>query len=73
MRQECSMYHLDNGQGPIERDPRNDPRRQDDERVVERKPIAADRPADESQTWPDLPADRRRTERRRIERMGTDI
>jgi hypothetical protein len=68
------MYRSENARDAVERDPRNDPRtrsRVDGETVVERNPIIADghrEPADTS-TSPE----RRRTERRRIERMGTDI
>jgi hypothetical protein len=67
------MYASDNSREQIERDPNNDPRRSHaDEIMVDRKPIVADRPGDDS-AWPDAPFERRRTERRRIERMGTDI
>jgi hypothetical protein len=69
------MHRFDNSQDPIERDPKNDqrsPSQTDGEVVVERKPIVADRPRtpDDPRT---LVGDRRRGERRRIERMGTDI
>jgi hypothetical protein len=40
--------------------------------LVDRRPIIADRPRDE-QDWPTVPIERRRSDRRRIERMGTDI
>jgi len=68
------MYAFDGSREHVERDPRNDPRSRDsqDEIEVERRPIVADRSRDESQ-WPSGPVDRRRSERRRIERMGTDI
>ena len=68
------MYAFDSSREHVERDPRNDPRSRDsqDEVVVERRPIVADRSRDDSQ-WPSVPVDRRRSERRRIERMGTDI
>jgi hypothetical protein len=69
------MYASDSSRGHVERDPRNDPRgrTREDEIVIDRQPIVADRPRDEEDAWPAAPTDRRRTERRRIERMGTDI
>ena len=69
------MYASDSSHKHVERDPRNDPRSRshDDEIVIDRKPIVADRSRDEGDGWPIAPTDRRRTERRRIERMGTDI
>lgn len=67
------MYAFNSSREPVERDPRNDPRRSPSGEVaVERKPIVADRSAD-TLTWPAAPAERRTGERRRIERMGTDI
>lgn len=68
------MYSADNAREPVERDPRNDPRGRpsEGEAEVERKPIVADRAGDGT-AWPAVPMERRRTERRRIERMGTDI
>ena len=67
------MYESESSREHIERDPNNDPRRsQADEIIVDRKPIVADKPGDDS-GWPAAPFERRRTERRRIERMGTDI
>jgi hypothetical protein len=67
------MYRSENAHDQIERDPRNDPRGsgRDPEKVVERKSIVADRSREEG--WPSVPVDRRRGERRRIERTGTDI
>jgi hypothetical protein len=67
------MHASDSLRNHVERDPRNDPRSRglEDEIVVDRKPIVADRPRDDD-SWPSVP-ERRRTERRRIERMGTDI
>lgn len=63
----------ENSRGHVERDPRNDPRRTHaDEVVVERQPVIADRPRAESE-WPAVEFERRRGERRRIERTGTDI
>ena len=70
------MYRSDSSHDQVERDPRNDPRTRgqaDGEVQVERKPIVADRSREDDPAWPVAPADRRRTERRRIERMGTDI
>lgn len=69
------MYASDNAREreQVERDFRNDPRRTHaDEIVVDRSPIVADRPQDET-AWPTAPFERRRSDRRRIERMGTDI
>ena len=69
------MYASDNARErePVERDPRNDPRRTHaDEIVVERPSIVADRPQEDT-GWPSVPSERRRSDRRRIERMGTDI
>jgi len=68
------MYASENSREHVERDPRNDPRSRThaEEIVVERPPIAADRPQ-EDDSWPTAPSERRRTERRRIERMSTDI
>jgi hypothetical protein len=68
------MYRSDSSHEPVERDPRNDPRRSqaDGEVEIDRKPIVADRPRDEDDAWGRVP-ERRRSERRRIERMGTDI
>jgi hypothetical protein len=58
----------------VERDPRKDPRSRThaEEIVVDRQPIVADRPQEDG-AWPNAPRERRITERRRIERMGTDI
>lgn len=69
------MYRSASSNDHTERDPRNDPRSrgQADDVEIERKPIVADRPRDEENAWPVAPMDRRRGERRRIERMGTDI
>jgi hypothetical protein len=68
------MYASDNSREHVERDPRRDPRSrtQADEVVVDRPPIVADRPRQEN-IWPTAPVERRHSERRRIERMGTDI
>ena len=69
------MYLADNSRDRIERDPRNDPRSRNQpegEVEIERKPIVADRSRDED-AWPVAPIERRTGERRRIERMGTDI
>jgi hypothetical protein len=67
------MYVSEGSREQVERDPNNDPRRSHaDEIIVDRRPIVADKPADDS-AWPAAPFERRRTERRRIERMGTDI
>jgi hypothetical protein len=68
------MYASDNSHEHVERDPRNDPRSRihADEIVVDRKPIVADRPRQDD-AWPAAPSERRTGERRRIERMGTDI
>jgi len=67
------MYASDSSREHVERDPRNDPRSRThaDEIVVDRQPIVADRPQ-EDDAWP-APFERRHSERRRIERMGTDI
>jgi hypothetical protein len=70
------MYRSESSHDQVERDPRNDPRTRsqaDGEVEIERKPIVADRSREEETPWPSVQADRRRTERRRIERMGTDI
>ena len=69
------MFASDNSRDRVERDPRNDPRgrTQEDEIVIDRKPIVADRSPGEQDLWPAAPVERRRSERRRIERMGTDI
>jgi hypothetical protein len=69
------MHAFNGSREHVERDPRNDPRTRtnaDDEVVIDRQPIVADRSRDENE-WPVAHADRRRSERRRIERMGTDI
>jgi len=69
------MYASDNAREreQVERDPRNDPRRSHDEEiVVDRPSIVADRSREDAE-WPSVPFERRKTERRRIERMGTDI
>lgn len=68
------MHASDSSREHVERDPRNDPRAHThaDEMLVDRRPIIADRPRDE-QDWPTVPIERRRSDRRRIERMGTDI
>ena len=68
------MNASDNAREHVERDPQNDPRARThaDEVLVEREPIVADRQRDE-ETWPSVPFERRRSDRRRIERMGTDI
>jgi hypothetical protein len=63
------MDRSDNAHDRVERDPRND-RRHEDEVVVERPAVVADRAETE---WPHVTVERRRSERRRIERMGTDI
>ena len=42
-----------------------------EEIVVGRPPVAADRP--QADPWPSVPQERRRSDRRRIERMSTDI
>jgi len=68
------MYASDSSRDHVERDPRNDPRTRThaEEIVVERQPIVADRPQEDN-GWPAVPVERRHNERRRIERMGTDI
>ena len=69
------MHKADSSRDQVERDPRNDPRSRNQpegEVVVDRKPIIADRSRDEN-AWPVAPIERRGRERRRIERMGTDI
>jgi hypothetical protein len=68
------MYASDNSRDHVDRDPRNDPRSRThaEEIVIDRSPIVADRSQDDS-GWPSVPRERRVTERRRIERMGTDI
>jgi hypothetical protein len=68
------MYRSDSSHEAVERDPRNDPRRSqaDGEVEIDRKPIVADRSRAEDDNWARVP-ERRRGERRRIERMGTDI
>lgn len=68
------MYASDNSREQVERDSRNDPRSHThaDEVLVDRRPIIADRPREEND-WPTVPVERRRSDRRRIERMGTDI
>ena len=68
------MYASDSSREHIERDPHNDPRSRThaEEIVVDRQPIVADRSQDDG-AWPNAPRERRTTERRRIERMGTDI
>jgi hypothetical protein len=67
------MYASDSSREHVERDPHNEQRGRlrEDEIVIDRKPIVADRPRDDD-AWPAAPGERRRTERRRIERMGTD-
>ena len=72
MRQGGTMYRADSSRESIERDPRNDPRSRPDEVIVDRKPVVADRLSDGA-GWPVAPMERRSGERRRIERMGTDI
>lgn len=70
------MYRADSSHDRVGRDPRNDPRTRgqaDGEVEIDRKPIVADRSREEDAPWPTVQTDRRRTERRRIERMGTDI
>jgi hypothetical protein len=69
------MYRSEGSHDQVDRDPRRDPRvrsQADGEVEIERTPIVADRPGDES-GWPSVPEDRRRGDRRRIERTGTDI
>ena len=68
------MYASENSHEHVERDPRNDPRSRThaEEIVVDRPPIVADRSQDDN-AWPAASTDRRRSERRRIERMSTDI
>jgi hypothetical protein len=69
------MYRSDSAHDAADRDSRNDPRpqsRPDSEVVIERKSIIADRSRNPDESRPTL-GDRRRGERRRIERMGTDI
>jgi hypothetical protein len=68
------MYASDSSREQVERDPRKDPRSRThaEEIVVDRQPIVADR-SQEDGAWPSAPRERRITERRRIERMGTDI
>lgn len=69
------MYRFDSSREPVERDPRNDPRRSqaDGEVEIDRKPIVADRSREDEDSWTRAVPERRRIERRRIERMGTDI
>ena len=68
------MYASDNSREHVERDPRKDQRSRThaEEIVVDREPIVADRPGNDSD-WPAASMERRRSDRRRIERMGTDI
>jgi hypothetical protein len=68
------MYASENSHEHVERDPRNDPRSRThaEEIIVDRPPIVADRPQHDD-SWPSAPVDRRRSERRRIERTSTDI
>lgn len=68
------MHASDSSREHVERDPRKDPRSRThaEEIVVDRQPIVADRQHDED-AWPAAPTERRHSERRRIERMGTDI
>lgn len=70
------MFRTDSSHDPVERDARNDPRTRggaDAEVEIDRNRIIADRSRGEDAVWPTAPIERRRTERRRIERMGTDI
>jgi hypothetical protein len=69
------MYASENSREHVERDPRNDPRSRThaEEIVIDRKPIVADGPRDDEAAWPPVASDRRRSERRRIERTSTDI
>ena len=69
------MYASDSSREHVERDPRNDPRSRTnaEEVVIDRPPIVADRSREENDSWPSVPVERRHSERRRIERMGTDI
>lgn len=70
------MYQSDSSQEHLGGDPRNDPRvgnSTDGEVEIERKPIVADMQREDDAPWPGVATERRRGERRRIERMGTDI
>ena len=67
------MHASDDSREHVERDPRNDPRSHTHaEEIVDRPPVVADRSRTED-PWPAVSPDRRRSERRRIERMSTDI
>ena len=68
------MHASDSSREQVKRDPHNDPRSRThaEEIVIDRQPIVADRPEEES-VWPSVPMERRHSERRRIERTGTDI
>lgn len=70
------MYRTESSNDPFPRDVRKDPRamgQADTEVDIDRDPVIADRSRVEDAPWPTASVDRRRTERRRIERMGTDI
>lgn len=70
------MYRADTSHDGLQRDSRSDPRSPKDgagEVVVDRKSIIADRSREDDSPWHEVRGDRRRSERRRIERMGTDI
>jgi hypothetical protein len=67
------MYHADSSHDSADRDRVSEPRpkhQSDDEIVGQRTPIVADSGRPESEH---LPADRRKGERRRIDRMSTGI
>jgi hypothetical protein len=70
------MQHADDSHDSADMDKRTDPRtgrRTDDEVIVERTPIVADAPRAESDLYPAAAMERRRGERRRIDRMSTGI
>lgn len=71
------MYHADKPQDSADLEPQSGSRtghRGDDEIVVERRPIAADtRQQDADSERPAFGGERRRGERRRIDRMSTGI
>jgi hypothetical protein len=68
------MYHADNPHDSADRNRQGEPRQNpqaDGEIVIERKPIIADGARDDER--PSGGTERRRTERRRIDRMSTGI
>ena len=68
------MYYADHPHDSDREPASRTSRRTDDEVVVERTPIIADGPTGESGLPPStLASERRRSERRRIDRMSTGI